>query len=97
MSKTIIEKAFVHLAPNDNIAVCVKPLEKGQQIRLADNLMTLLSNIEVGHKICIRPIDIGGKIIKHGASIGSALEAIKVGAHVHMHNMKSDYIESNVR
>lgn len=92
-----IKNAFVHLDPRDNIVVCVKPLKRGQQVGLGNGSFTLQSDIQVGHKLCVVPIETGGKVIKHGASIGSATEAIAVGQHVHTHNMKSDYIASNVR
>lgn len=93
----VVENAFVRLDPLDNIVVCVKPLKQGQTVSHAEGLITLQSDIQVGHKLCITPIAAGGKVIKHGASIGSAVEAIAIGQHVHTHNMKSDYIASNVR
>jgi (2R)-sulfolactate sulfo-lyase subunit alpha len=91
------EDAYVRLHPNDNIVVCIKALKKGEAIKLAGAVVVLETEIQVGHKICVSPIAVGGKIIKYGASIGSAIESIKVGDHVHIHNMKSDYISSNVR
>ena len=93
----VVENAFVHLDPLDNIVVCVTTLKKGQQVRLVEKVVELLADIEVGHKMCIMPIAAGEKVIKYGVSIGSAKAAITVGEHVHVHNLKSDYISSNVR
>lgn len=50
------------------------------------------ANIEIGHKVAACAIEAGEKIIKYGVPIGSATEKIEIGAHVHLHNMKSDYL-----
>jgi len=42
----------------------------------------------------VRRIEKSEKIIKFGAPIGSATETIDPGAHVHLHNMKSDYLRA---
>ena len=97
MSEAVVENAFVHLDPLDNIVVCVRPIKNGQEVKLAGSQISMQLDISVGHKICVSPIAVGGKIIKHGVSIGSATTTIKVGDHVHTHNMKSDYIASNLR
>jgi hypothetical protein len=34
----------------------------------------------------------GDKIIKFGVPIGSATKHIDIGEHIHLHNMKSDYL-----
>ena len=39
----------------------------------------------------------GEKIIKCRAPIGSATCPIATGAHVHLHNMKSDYLPTFIR
>jgi hypothetical protein len=35
-------------------------------------------------------------VIKYGVPIGSAIVEIEAGEHVHLHNMKSDYIPTFV-
>jgi hypothetical protein len=52
---------------------------------------TLDRDIALAHKVARRAIAAGEKIVKYGAPIGSATEAIAAGAHVHVHNVKSDY------
>ena len=39
----------------------------------------------------------GEKISKYGAPIGSMTLATPKGGHVHLHNMKSDYIATHMR
>jgi hypothetical protein len=51
----------------------------------------------MGHKIAFRPIQKGEKVMKYGASIGSALCTIEPGEHVHIQNLASDYIPAHLR
>lgn len=53
--------------------------------------ITLLAAVTLGHKVAARDIAKGEKILKYGVPIGSATADIPAGAHVHLHNMKSDY------
>jgi len=48
------------------------------------------NKIPFGHKIAIVPIKKGEQVTKYGATIGSALRDIKVGEHVHIHNIESN-------
>ncbi|MDT7902769.1 MAG: UxaA family hydrolase, partial [Caldivirga sp.] len=48
-----------------------------------------LEDIPLGHKIALRDIKAGERVIKYGRPIGVATRDIKVGEHVHVHNVKS--------
>lgn len=48
--------------------------------------------VGLGHKIAATHLHNGDKIIKYGVPIGSAIMDISAGTHIHLHNMKSDYI-----
>lgn len=85
------------LHPADNLMVVCRPLSKGQALTIDGNRVTIVEDIPVGHKIAKISIKRGDKIIKYGAPIGSALADIKQGQHIHLHNMKSDYIASHTR
>ena len=50
--------------------------------------------VELGHKVAARAIEAGEKIVRFGMPIGSATQAIAVGAWVHTHNLTSDYIRT---
>lgn len=45
--------------------------------------------IPFGHKFAVQDIPKGGLIIKYGEIIGIATKNIKVGQHVHIHNLES--------
>jgi hypothetical protein len=63
-----------------------------------DGVTTALrEEIQVGHKIARRALSAGDSVIKYGAPIGSITVTVAAGGHVHLHNMKSDYISSHTR
>ena len=53
--------------------------------------------VGLGHKIAAQPIATGAKIIKCHVPIGSATQDIAQGEHIHLHNMKSDYLPTFIR
>jgi hypothetical protein len=88
---------FILLHPDDNVLVCRARAEAGQSVIIDGSPVVLTTTVEVGHKIARRDLKSGDKIMKYGAPIGSMITAAGPGEHVHMHNMKSDYIKSHTR
>lgn len=88
---------FLLLHPDDNVLVCREHAAAGQQIDIDGVPVVLETEIEVGHKIARRDLIAGDKVLKYGAPIGSMTVDTARGAHVHMHNMRSDYISSHTR
>jgi hypothetical protein len=87
-----INKIVIHLHADDNIAVACENLIKNEKVVINDKEIRILNNISLAHKLAFVDIKKGDKVIKFGAHIGSAIKDIKVGEHVHLHNIKSDYI-----
>ncbi|RST31529.1 altronate hydrolase [Sphingomonas ginkgonis] len=85
------------LHPADNILVAIAPIGPGEPILLDGEAVPAAEAIDVGHKLARRPLSAGEKVVKYGVSIGSMTVAAERGAHVHLHNMKSDYIASHAR
>lgn len=85
------------LHPDDNILVVTAPLAAGQSVAVDGEPVAITTSIAVGHKIARRPLGPGDKVVKYGAPIGSMTTAAARGEHVHLHNMKSDYIASHTR
>ena len=84
---------LISLNPNDNVAVALCDLKAGQEVALMDGrTLTLLEDIDFGHKVAVYAIVQGEKVLKYGLPIGSATRDIATGEHVHVQNMKSDYI-----
>ena len=82
---------LIILSPDDTIAVARCGIGKGEDVVLAGQSVQLAAAVSMGHKLALRPMALGDKVLKYGVPIGSATVAIAVGDHVHLHNMKSDY------
>ena len=84
-------KDFIRLHTNDNVVVALKNLDESAFIEVNGRNVQLKSAIGFGHKIAIKLIPAGDKILKYGLSIGSATKDIEAGEHVHVQNVKTDY------
>ena len=80
------------ISERDNVYVLLRPLTEGTPFRVGDQTIVCEASLGLGHKIAACNIASGEKIIKYGAPIGSAIRDIRMGEHVHLHNIKSDYI-----
>lgn len=89
--------SLVLLHPDDNILVLAAPIRAGQALQIDGRPVVAAGDVAVGHKIARRPLTVGEKVLKYGAPIGSMTAAAQTGEHVHLHNMKSDYIASHTR
>lgn len=83
---------FLQLHPEDNVVVVIRDVKKGDSFMVNGKKIVIKTDLESCHKIAIKDIKTGEKIIKCGTSIGSATSVIAPGEHVHVHNMRSDYI-----
>ena len=85
------------LDPADNVLVAIQTLEAGDTLSLAGQRVNVPARLTLGHKLAARAIRAGEKILKYRVPIGSATRDIAVGEHVHLHNMKSDYLPTYTR
>lgn len=83
---------LIHLSPGDNIVVLARSVSAGESIVVGGIITVLPCLLGLGHKLALKPIAAGEKIFKYGAAIGSATADIAPGEHIHLHNMKSDYL-----
>lgn len=84
-------KAYIKLHDDDNVAVALKDLHKGDVLEVDGKAIQLRANIDFGHKFCIQRIACGENVLKYGLPIGSATRDILEGEHVHIHNIQSNY------
>ena len=82
----------IRLSDKDNVAVAVHDIAAGGAVALGELALTARDAVPLGHKIALRHIKAGEKILKFGVPVGSATVDIPAGSHVHMHNVKSDYL-----
>ena len=79
------------LDAEDNVFVARARIRDGETVEVSGVEVAMQADLPIGHKLARRLIASGEKILKYGAPIGSATAAIPLGAHVHVHNVKSDY------
>ena len=83
---------LLRISDEDNVYVLLRSLNAGARLQLGEQMVVIETSLELGHKIAACNIAAGQKIVKYGAPIGSATCDIRAGEHVHLHNIKSDYI-----
>lgn len=75
----------------DNVAVALMDLPNGKEIAVktgdAQRHVSLIEPITYQHKFSVTPIKKGDRILKYGQVIGEATSDIRLGEHVHIHNM----------
>jgi LDH2 family malate/lactate/ureidoglycolate dehydrogenase len=86
----------VLLASNDNVAAAIAAVDAAVHVVVTLNssdetVLTVCSRQKVpfGHKIAIKDVAKGSPIVRYGYPIGVATADIKLGDHVHSHNMRS--------
>jgi hypothetical protein len=79
---------------DDNVLIVVRPIRPGDRDVLDGRNVVFTQEIAIGHKVAAREINAGEKICKCGVPIGSAKETIPLGGHIHLHNLKSDYLST---
>ena len=85
------------LHPDDNIVVARRDIAAGERVELDGEAFVIPAAVELGHKLARRVIEADGRVLKYGAPIGSMKLRVARGEHVHLHNLKSDYIPSTTR
>lgn len=73
----------------DDVAVALRPLEAGEDVRVGDVTVHLRDAVGAGHKFAVVPIAAGAPVRRYRAPIGLATRDIAVGEHVHVHNVKT--------
>ncbi len=87
---------LIRLGPEDNVLVLATGLPEGTTLRLDGEEVCLVRPLSLGHKIAARAIAEGEAVVKYGAPIGVATQAIAPSEHVHVQNMRSNYTPSYV-
>ncbi len=79
----------IKINQEDNVAVALRPIAQGEELAIGDVSVVAAQEIPQGHKIALKPIKAGEKVVKYGFSIGFAKEDIGTGQWVHVHNLKT--------
>ena len=88
-----MERKAVVLNSKDNVATALTELEAGEVVVVEVDkngiTVTLVDSIPFGHKFSLTDIKLDSAIMKYGEIIGKATTDIKLGQHVHVHNVAS--------
>ena len=89
---TDIAYPLLQIDARDNVGVVVQNCPAGTRLRMYGRECPLEKDVPLGHKIALEDIKAGAQIFKYGFVIGAASADITIGEHVHVHNVKSNYL-----
>jgi (2R)-sulfolactate sulfo-lyase subunit alpha len=90
-----MENKFLIHVKDDYVGVATGDIKKGELVKGVyldtgkDISVQALEDVSLGHKISLKDIKKGDKIIEYNEPIGQATTDIKKGEHVHVHNIKT--------
>ncbi len=87
-----LDARLILLAPEDNCVIAATTLPAGTVVQIDGEALTLTATIALGHKLARRALASGDKVIRYGAPIGHVTTNVQKGAHLHTHNLTSDYL-----
>ena len=82
-------KSVLVISERDNVATALEPLETGRTLEIRNAPVIIREPIQRGHKVALTRISAGDAVMKYGSVIGTAIEDIEAGSHVHTHNVAS--------
>jgi altronate dehydratase small subunit len=89
-----MKRRAILLNTEDDVATALTDLASGETVHVElDGTaydVLLQDDIEFGHKYAVRDIAQGDEVLKYGLPIGRALEDIRAGQWVHVHNCRSE-------
>ncbi|MFD2924890.1 UxaA family hydrolase [Halobacillus naozhouensis] len=89
-TKKKLKSAFV-IHQKDNVAVALSYLNKGDKciVRLGESerVITVLDDINFGHKLACTAIEENESVLKYGEEIGRMSTSVEKGRWIHNHNM----------
>ncbi|HEX7641515.1 MAG TPA: UxaA family hydrolase [Burkholderiaceae bacterium] len=92
MTSPMRAPSLLLMSPKDNCLIARLELKAGTMVTIDDCEIALPQNIHLGHKVARQALQPGDKVLRYGAIIGTATEPIAIGAHIHTHNLESDYL-----
>lgn len=83
-------KSLFKIHPNDNVAVALSDLVKGEDVTVDGDVITLKQDVPQAHKVALVDFAENDLVMKYGCPIGHATSAIEVGEHVSPLNLKTN-------
>ncbi len=79
----------------DDVGVAVRDLHAGEEVGIVTlegqehGSLKIVNDVPLGHKVAMRDMPSGHKLLKYGRTIGQTTQAIACGGHVHTQNLKT--------
>lgn len=80
---------LLRISPADNVAVALKNLSKGDEVKIGGGAFALVCDVPFGHKVALCDIPAGGDVVKYAHRIGRAKTDIPRGGKVDETNLKT--------
>ncbi len=90
-----MKKGILVHESSDDVGVAVMDLTRGDEIDVvtlegqAVKKVVMITDVPLGHKVAMNDLNTDQHVIEYGRAIAYAVAPIKVGEHVHIHNIKS--------
>ena len=82
---------IIQIHPDDHVAVVPAPAQAGDALETPDGgTITAATDIPRNHKVALTDLDNNAKVFKYGEFIGVTTRPVKLGEHVHVHNLTLD-------
>jgi altronate hydrolase len=78
---------LLRLNPRDDVAVALRELATGERLAVGGAMVEIRETIGFGHKVALRDLAAGAKLLKFGWPVGILTAAVRAGDHVHSHNL----------
>ena len=86
---------IVILAAADNVGIALRDIERDETARASGGAhLAAREPIPLGHKIALQAIQSGDPIVRFGMAVGIATATIAAGDLVHVHNVRSQYLDN---
>ncbi len=83
-------KRYLRINAADNVCIALDNLAAGEKVEVGGMEVTLVENIDKGHKFALRDLAQGENVIKYGYPIGHTTQAVAAGSWIHTHNLKTN-------
>jgi altronate dehydratase small subunit len=87
------QKLAIQIDPGDNVVTLVDEATAGDLVGYVTpggyEELAVSDDVPFGHKVAVRDVADGERIVKYHEAIGRASRAIRRGEHVHVHNVRS--------
>ena len=74
-----MQTEVLKLDARDNVVIALADLHQGQQVRVADAVYSLRSNVAAKHKFAAEDLPVGADVIMYGVLVGKAVKPVHKG------------------